>query len=239
MIWLRTATILKLILWSTMSSATPLICVIDTGYNNEDRRLSGQVRKSQAFDAMSTRDKHGHGMAVLGVIDSISPDQPLLVCKNSNDSGRSYISNSIRCVNWCMDNGAKLVSMSFGSKQRSSRFAMAIAKGRSKGIRFVASAGNRGRKGNECSFPGLYEGVTNVGALDKFGRIAPFSSTDCKVDEYRIGVNVRTYSKSGGWVYKSGTSFAAPRVAAEYAMMKNGPASVPCGDLHTDGRPGK
>lgn len=192
------------------------ICIIDTGIAYHEK-LRGQISKLKDYTGGGIRDGHGHGTAVAGVIDSLNPNQPLLVCKSCDSNGRCYTSRSIKCVDWCASNGARVINMSFGSLSFNSRFARAIQKAKSKKIDLVASAGNRGRTSGRCSYPGLYKGVTNVGALDNKGMIAKFSSTKCQVDQYRIGVNVRTYKRNGGYKRISGTSFAAPRLAAEIA----------------------
>lgn len=194
-----------------------LVCVIDTGVYEKHEDLNGKIRKTKSFTRDGLSDGHGHGSKVAGIIAAHSTDQRLLSCKSLDNSGRGYSSRSAKCVDWCVASGAKVINMSFGSLKENSLLRKSIARHIDKGIIFVASAGNRGRKSSKCSYPGLYAGVFNVGALDG-KEVAEFSSRGCVVDYYRPGVNIRTTNNRGGYSRVSGTSFAAPQVAAEFAI---------------------
>ena len=93
---------------------------------------------------------------------------------------------------------------------------------------FVASAGNEDAQPNAISFPAASEYAIAVGAIDKNGLVAPFSSVgpfQCngmvipKPDVTTYGVNIELIDANGEVKPLSGTSFSAPIVAAFIAWL--------------------
>lgn len=95
----------------------------------------------------------------------------------------------------------------------------AIAYATKAGIHVVLSAGNDGRRSETAdAASGLGDLVSVVGALDKDGNQADFSSLSRKDDVVlvmRPGVNVKARDAKGRTQLATGTSFAAPLYAAE------------------------
>ena len=131
-----------------------------------------------------------------------------------------------------MDQGVKIINLSIGEALESgppmsrqpSRAAIAD------GVLVVVSAGNEGSVGNPLEYPADYSGVLAVGATDADGHRASFSEYGSSVSVGAPGVNIvstaapgsvitpgqSTYTPSTG---ESGTSFSAPIVAAEAALL--------------------
>ena len=82
------------------------------------------------------------------------------------------------------------------------------------GITFVAAAGNRGYYQPRASIPARFASVISVGALDRNGKISPFTAQG-KVDVYAPGEDIESpYGKF--W----GTSFATPAVGGLVLLLK-------------------
>ena len=93
---------------------------------------------------------------------------------------------------------------------------------------FIASAGNEGAQPNAINFPAASEYAIAVGAIDKNGLVAPFSSIgpfECngvtipKPDVVTYGVNIKLIDANGEEKPLSGTSFSAPITAAFIAWL--------------------
>jgi thermitase len=121
-----------------------------------------------------------------------------------------------------IDLGVKVINMSFGTPQslldpdgplphlEIVRYALA------RGVILVAASGNSGLA--ERYYPAAHEGVIAVGAVDASLRPAPFSTRGDHVLLCAPGSNILTCGLDG-YQRASGTSFAAPHVAAVCALL--------------------
>ena len=105
--------------------------------------------------------------------------------------------------------------------------APALAAFRAAGIYFVAAAGNSGQAGcrSVTDPPAIYADALTVGAVDRRGTLADFSSIGptadglTKPDVLAPGVDVLSAYPGGTWALNSGTSMATPHVAGVVALM--------------------
>ena len=107
--------------------------------------------------------------------------------------------------------------------------APAVSALRAAGIFVVASAGNEGPRCGSVSDPiAIYDAAFSVGALDRFGSLAPFSSRGpvtvdgsqrVKPDIVAPGVDVLSSMPKNTFAPNSGTSMAGPHVVGVVALM--------------------
>jgi subtilisin family serine protease len=176
----------------------------------------------------------GHGMFIAGIVAQYAPEVSVsvyAVLNGEGDGRESDIANTIEKLA-ADDCPPHVISLSFGTYAPDEPVALrtAIRHATAKGIIVVASAGNDGT--SRKSYPAAYENVISVGALGPNGA-APFTNWGGWVRACAPGVDVASafWSFDGAkgrneccefdtfenWALWSGTSFAAPIVAAALA----------------------
>ncbi|MEV3855464.1 S8 family serine peptidase [Streptomyces sp. NPDC050095] len=224
------------------------VAVLDTGVDVEHPDLKGRVAESKNFtDSADADDHQGHGTHTTSTVGGtgaasggkkkgVAPGTTLLNGKVLNDSGEGATSWIIAGMQWAVDEGADVVSMSLGNPSEldcSDPMAQATQElARSaKNTLFVIAAGNSGPSLNTVSSPGCVPDVLTVGAVDRDDTTASFSSRSpvqrthtLKPEIAAPGVAISAANAGGRGVYAyqsmSGTSMATPHVAGAAAIVK-------------------
>ena len=181
----------------------------------------------------------GHGMGCAGIIAALGLDMPpglagqcrvlpmraLGAAKLPNKVlpvGLGALSDLDLAITLAVNLGAKVLNLSFGTSdaalapnsprphQDTIRYANA------RGCVIVVASGNSGQE--ERFWPAAYPEVITVGAVDATGQPAAFSTRGDHVTLSAPGARILTTSL-GNYQYATGTSFAAPFVAAAAALL--------------------
>ena len=217
--------------------------------NGRDDDGNGYIDDIYGVDLVTGRgsgqDHNGHGTHVAGIIGARGNNDRGIsgLCWKTNivsvrildAEGRGYVAQQVAGIEYALRVGAKIINCSFGGPESSSAVRDAIAEARSKGALIVAAAGNEGDNTDAKPFyPAAYpdSNVLSVAATDDRDRLASFSNygkttVDLAAPGDAIG---STYLKSE-YAYLSGTSMAAPYVAAAAAMLRQHNGSWDAGDL--------
>jgi subtilase family protein len=124
--------------------------------------------------------------------------------------------------------GAAVINMSYGSASICYPEYVALQFAVARGIVPVAAAGNEFNEGNPLEFPASLPHVLTVASLDRNSRSSNFSNASAAIDLSAPGEDIMTavppaLDEDGvqdGYEIQSGTSFAAPMVAAAVAWVK-------------------
>jgi len=172
----------------------------------------------------------------------IAPEANIIGVKVLDETGGGNTSDILAGLQWVVDNkekyNIKVISMSLGSAADSSYRQDALSRGVAaaiqNGLTVVVSAGNSGPTKQSITSPGIEPQAITVGAVDdnrtaslQDDFIADFSSRGptidglSKPDVVAPGVDIHSLSNKGsnGYVSHSGTSMAAPIVAAAAALL--------------------
>ena len=187
-------------------------------------------------------DDHGHGTHVSGII-AMTPGNgggvglaygaKIMAIKAGQSTGFFASSDIAKAIKYAADNGADVINMSFGGTGKSSLVEAALADAFATTV-LVAAAGNDGlpttdyAKGPcEDIYPAGYNYVIGVMASDLNGRKAGFSNWDyiigknCEYEMAAPGVNIYSTLPNNRHALWSGTSMAAPQVAAAAAIIRS------------------
>ncbi len=116
--------------------------------------------------------------------------------------------------------GKSVINLSLGSDVSDLSIELAVSEAVASGSLVVAASGNDGDRGSPLGYPAAYPHVTTVGATDRNGAVAPFSSRSSYVDLAAPGDGIVVASALGNnWRAASGTSFSSPMVAAAAAWV--------------------
>lgn len=199
--------------------------------NGIDDDNNGFVDDVHGFD-FSNRDNdpsddNGHGTHCAGIIGAsgnnaegiagINWSVSLMPLKFLDGSGAGSTSDAIDAIDYAIQNGAKVISASWGGPSNSLALQSAIGRARDAGVLFVAAAGNDGSNTDVYpNYPSGYplDNVISVAASNAQDTLASFSNYGVtSVDIAAPGVNIVSTYPGGGYATLSGTSMATPHVA--------------------------
>lgn len=226
--------------WEMTRGAGVRVAVLDTGGfnpNHVDFPLNyggcvNFVEIGDQEDPATCLDGHGHSTHVTGTIAArenlqgvvgIAPEAEIWNAKVLSDGGWGMWSWIIAALEWASENDVRVVNMSLGSFFDSPDLHDACDAAAEAGVILVAAAGNSGTifgvPINTMTYPGRYDSVFAVAAIDAAGIVADFSSAGEEMDFAAPGVDVLSTVPDGwedGW---SGTSMATPHATGTVAEM--------------------
>lgn len=215
------------------------VAVLDTGIDTSHPDLAINYVGGYDFvwnDSVPD-DENGHGTHVSGTIAAadngvgivgVGPEIALYALKFLDSTGSGYTSDEIAAIEWAVDQGIKVLNMSYGSYYRSRTEERALKRAYEQGMLLVAACGNDGNAWK--LYPATYKCVIAVAATDQGDNRAYFSNYYKQVELAAPGVDILS-SMPTYWVYLnwfgylmdydylSGTSMASPHVAGTAALV--------------------
>jgi hypothetical protein len=204
--------------------------------NGADDDGNGLVDDFRGWDFVSDDndpvDDHDHGTHVSGTIGAVGDngvgvtgvnwDVRIMALKFLDATGNGNTADAIAATLYAADHGADVSSNSWGGGPFDQGLLDAIEYGGSKGMLFVAAAGNDGANNDAtATYPANYasEAIVSVAATDDDDQLAFFSNYGARtVDLAGPGVNVLSTTRGGTYQSFSGTSMATPHVSGVAAL---------------------
>lgn len=213
------------------------IAVIDSGCDTDHKDLKNRIIGGRNFTTEDNgninkyEDYNGHGTHVCGTIAAsnnnygvtgVAPDAQLLILKALDKNGSGSMKSIIDAINFAISQKVDIISMSLGTSKDIPQLHQVIKKAVDSNILVVCAAGNEGDglvSTDEFSYPGAYNEVINVGAVDFLRSAARFSDSNKEVDLVAPGVNIVSTFLNGKYETLSGTSMATPHVTGFLALL--------------------
>jgi subtilisin family serine protease len=219
--------------WNYTTGAPNItVAVLDTGVDGTHPDLADSLKASKDFvdDGINTSaDDNGHGTWVAGVIAAtgnnalgttgVAWNARLVSYKVLDAGGSGWDSDLAAAIRAAANDGAAVINVSAAGKWTNSAVEAAVAYAAGKNVTIVAAAGNDGT--SSPAYPAAYEPVVAVGATNRDGSRAPFSSFGSWVDLAAPGVGILTTAKGGDYGQPSGTSFSSPAVAGVAVLLRS------------------
>jgi subtilisin len=210
------------------------VAILDTGVDYTHPDLAANYGGGWDFvnNDADPFDDNFHGTHVAGTIAArdddagvvgVAPEATIYALKVLDANGSGSFSNVIAALDWAVQHGAQVTSNSYGSAQDPGAIVrQAFDNASAAGLVNVAAAGNSGNcqgTGDNVIFPGRYDSVIAVAAVDNTDTAACFSSTGPKVELAAPGVAVTSTVPGGGYDTFNGTSMATPHVSGVVALL--------------------
>ncbi|RFU69557.1 S8 family peptidase [Bacillus sp. V59.32b] len=225
--------------WEKTKGKGITIAILDTGCeithpDLKDRIIGGRnfTGDDQGNDDIYL-DYNGHGTHVAGTIAAVqnssgvvgvAPEANLLILKVLDKNGSGQYDWIIDGINYAVEQKADIISMSLGGPEDVPELHEAIINAINNKILVVCAAGNEGDgrdSTDELGYPGCYNEVISVGAIDLERRSSDFTNSHNEIDLVAPGEEILSTYLNGKYAKLSGTSMATPHVSGALALIKD------------------
>jgi subtilisin family serine protease len=214
-----------------------VVAVLDTGIQAAHPALAGAISAegydfvdgdTDPSDSADGQDEDrdgqmdegaGHGTMVAGIIHLVAPAAQILPIRVLDDEGIGSTFAVAKGIRYAVEHGADIISMSFGLTDRSGVIARELASAWQNSVVMVAAAGNLGVEIPQY-YPASDPKVFMVAALDSSDVKTAFSNYHVKVLVSAPGKGIMAPFHDGGYAIGAGTSFAAPFISGQCALLK-------------------
>ncbi len=225
-------------IWEKTRGKGITVAILDTGCDLTHPDLKEQIAGGRNFTGDDNgnpdvfKDYNGHGTHVAGTIAAIqnnngvvgvAPEAKLLIIKVLDQNGSGQYEWIINGMNYAIEQKADIISMSLGGPVDVPELHQAIQNAVNNNIPVICAAGNEG-DGNdstdEFAYPGSYNEVISVGAIDLERNTSRFSNSNNELDLVAPGEKILSTYLNGQYAALSGTSMATPHVSGAMALIK-------------------
>lgn len=170
------------------------------------------------LDSAKLPGAFGHGTMTAGLIHLVAPTVRIMPLKAFKADGSANLSDIIRAIYYAVDNGARVINMSFSLATPSDDLIAAIKYATKKKVICIASSGNEGRQ--IIVYPAALDEVIGVGSTNARDIRSVFSNFGDKVAKTCApGEAVITTYPGNNYAGVWGTSFSSALVAGSAGLF--------------------
>jgi subtilisin len=214
--------------WSQSTGEGVKVAVLDSGVGpvNDLKVYGGYNFIDNNYD---TRDVFGHGTLIAGIIAvsassslgvaGVAPNAEIYAVKVLNNEGVGTLNQAISGIQWAIDHGMQIISMSWNFIDNSYALKQAVDAAYSKGLLLVGAAGNAGEVMTGVGCPACYDSVIAVSAVTEDNLQLDESCCGEEIEltapgelTYSIGIDNTTWAGTG-------TSYSTAYVTGTAALV--------------------
>ncbi len=170
-------------------------------------------------------DEMGHGTSIAGIIaasgsdgmSGVAPGCRIMNLRAGTSKGFLQDDDIASAVIYAVQNGARIINMSFGDFIYSRVLRDVIRFAYNNGCVVVTSSGNNGD--DRLTYPSTFDETISVGAVNEDDSLAQFSSFGNTVDITAPGASIYSTKIGNSYGFISGTSAAASFVSGLAALL--------------------
>lgn len=198
--------------------------IIDSAVAPEHAALRGLFIEREDFVTFDGTRPLGHGTAVASLVADASGGQADILAASvffqvPGHAPGASTESLVAALNWLALEDVDAINMSLAGPANTLLEHVLGKLAADGGPPVIAAVGNNGPAG-EPLYPGAYEAVIGVTAVDRENRVFRYANRGEHVDFAARGVNVKVANADGGWRIESGTSMASPRVAVIAGLLR-------------------
>ncbi|HUV98433.1 MAG TPA: S8 family serine peptidase [Candidatus Paceibacterota bacterium] len=206
-----------------------LVAVVDTGISWNHPDLAPNyvpLGYDWVYNDANPMDDNGHGTHVAGIVAAELNNEigvagvaqvSVMAEKGLNTWGEGYVDDLAKAINHAVEQGADIISMSWGDYEDSWLLHRALIDAYRAGVLLVAAAGNDAT--SERMYPAAYDEVIAVSATNENDYPAWFTNYGDWVELSAPGVRILSTLWDDDYGIKSGTSMATPYVSGVAALV--------------------
>ena len=225
-------------IWNETKGSGITVAVLDTGCQTDHPDLKERIIGGYNFttddggNPLMFEDYNGHGTHVSGTIAAslnndgvagVAPEANLLILKVLGKNGSGKYDWIIKAIQYAIEQKVDIISMSLGGPSDVKELHDVIIEAVNRNILVVCAAGNEGdgkESTDELGYPGCYNEVISVGAVNLDQESSEFTNSNNQVDLVAPGEKVISTYLNGTYASLSGTSMATPHVSGALALLK-------------------
>lgn len=220
-------------MWKASQGEGVTVAVIEFGTGQTVPELKGRMLPTKKFSPSAEAEAFNHatsmaaliaGSGAKGGIKGLVPKARILpIDIGPYESEAVRYKKLPRAIDYAVDNGAKIINMSFAHYE--DRYVpedaqAAVNRAHKKGVLMFASSGNEGTEVFVENYPAALPGVTRVGAINEKGAQAKFSTSGPRLALAAPGTNITTIDDDGNYhTGRGGTSSASALTSAAAALV--------------------
>ncbi len=185
------------------------------------------------YTAGDISDDNGHETKVCGIITAMRNGEgidgiatgnvDIMVIKAFDSEGYGYTGDAVWAIEYAVNQGAKIINLSWGNLQENNALKDAIRYAESKGVLIISAAGNsEDYQFKNAVMPAAYffENIISVTASNQQGNLTETACYDiAKVDLAAPGINIMTTDTLNSYAQEDGTSMSVAIVTATAALI--------------------
>lgn len=220
------------------TGAETIVAVLDTGFQLDHPQLAASFT-AERYDFLDNdadpteefanldpdgdgyvNELAGHGTHVAGIVHLVAPDAKIMPLRVMDNNGVGNEFAAVEAIRYAVTHGAVVINLSLGTLDKSDLLLDVIGETfNNDRVVIVAAAGNDNT--DQKLWPAVDSNVVAVTSVGSAKQKSDFANFGSWVDIAAPGEDITSAFPNNRFVSWSGTSFATPFIAGQFALMRS------------------